>query len=87
MSAKILYGCADVAQLLRVTNAAVSNYRTRYSDAPEPPFTTTDGRPFWDESGMRAWQRWQENLRENSRQAKARSSHDAVEALRTKLGK
>lgn len=86
MTASLIYGCADVAQLLRVTRAAISNYRARFTDTPEPAWLTTDGRPYWDQSGMREWQRWQANRRSDVRVSQLRKdAYNAVEELRKNI--
>lgn len=80
-----IYGRADVAQLLRVTPAAISNYRARYENVPAPQYVTTDGRPFWSVDGMKAWRQWQDARRLPAKSDRRREAHDAVEKLRNQL--
>jgi hypothetical protein len=56
-----IYTPADVAQLLYVTRAAVSNWLVRYGDTPEPQYKTIDGRLFWSAEGMAQWLQWQKD--------------------------
>lgn len=90
-----IYSAADVARLLSVTPAAVSNYLARHDDTPAAPYATTDGRLFWDRSGMSSWLAWQQRRRDtaaarrsgdahHARQGAARAA-DAIDALRDEL--
>jgi predicted transcriptional regulator len=83
----LIFSQADVAQLLRVTPAAIGNYRSRYEDTPAPQYVGSDGRQFWSRDGMREWVAWQDALRARSRQARARSAaaSSAVESLRREI--
>lgn len=89
-----IYSAADVARLLGVTTAAVSNYLGRHTDTPAPTYVNTAGRLYWDRAGMSAWLAWQSNRRAASRprgtehhgtQGKARAV-DAIASLRDELG-
>ena len=77
-----IYGAADVAQLLRVTRAAVTNYRVRHADTPAAQYVTPDGRAYWSADGMRAWQAWHEARNTSATRQRA---YEAVEQLRQTL--
>lgn len=87
MTAGLIYGCADVAQLLRVTPSAVSNYRSRFDDTPAPAYLTTSGRPYWTVEGMAAWQSWRDARQKDVRVTTTgrKDAYDAVEDLRKKI--
>lgn len=88
MSPQTIYAMADVARLLNVTRAAVTNYKTRYSDTPAPDFVTVDGREFWTVDGMKKWRDWQ-RARSSVTPGKASASElarqRAIEKLRAEL--
>lgn len=82
----VIYGAADVAQLLGVSNAAVSNYLKRHTDTPPAAWRTTDGRLYWDQTGMRQWLAWQTDRTRPAYQGRRRTeANRVVDELREKL--
>lgn len=54
-----IYGIPEIAGLLGVTPAAVSNWRLRHADTvPTPDYEYLGSKPFWNMSGMRNWLAW-----------------------------
>ncbi|HYL10662.1 MAG TPA: AAA family ATPase, partial [Candidatus Acidoferrales bacterium] len=49
-----LVGIAEIAELARVSRQAVSNWRLRYDDFPEPVRTLQSG-PVWNREIVEAW--------------------------------
>lgn len=45
----------DIAELAQVSRPAVSNWRSRYSDFPEPVEESTPRKPLFDADGVIAW--------------------------------
>jgi polygalacturonase len=84
-----IYNAADVAELLRVTRAAVVNYRTRYTDTPAPDYATPSGNAYWSVDGMKKWLAWHERLtsgrRPGGRDVKTDARIAAIEKLRAEL--
>lgn len=86
MMPQTIYGAADVARLLRVTNAAVSNYQKRYDDTPKPACQTVDGRYFWTLEGMREWHEWHVKLHTKPTEHRiTRQAEQAIDQLRQRL--
>jgi hypothetical protein len=79
-----IYSCADVAELLRVTRAAVTNYRMRYDDTPTPTYETTNGYVYWNADGMREWLRWHKRF-DKSPQTDLDARAAAIASLRAQL--
>lgn len=77
-----IYAQADVARLLRVTPAAVGNYRARHDDTPAPTHVAPGGREYWDRDGMAAWLQWS-TARHSDKPISARALE--VEVLRDEL--
>ena len=57
-----MLGLAEVAELAGVTPAAVGNWRTRFSDFPEPVATLRAG-PVFDQNQIRRWLRKHKGVR------------------------
>src|SRR5689334_12570066 len=57
-----MVGLAEVAELAGVTPAAVSNWRTRFDDFPQPLAALRSG-PVFDESHIRRWLRNHKGVR------------------------
>ena len=75
--------------LLRVTNAAVSNYRVRHADTvPPDTYRTPDGRVFYDRAAMAAWLAWAQAPRKRIIRGcpvDFAAADQAVDALRAEL--
>ena len=45
----------DIAELAQVSRPAVSNWRSRYNDFPEPVEDSTPRKPLFDANAVVAW--------------------------------
>jgi hypothetical protein len=58
----VLFTAADVAHVLGVTNAAVSQWVRQRENTPPPAYRVRAGatgfRYLWDDAGMRLWRQW-----------------------------
>lgn len=81
MSARTIYGSADLAELFGVSRAAVTNWHTRCPDAPAPDFMTLDGRRFW--LSLDPWIEWVEARQAEAERRKLRRARDLERRART----
>lgn len=78
----LIYSSADVAELLDVSRAAVTQWRQRGADIPTPDFVATDGRPFW--LSIDPWIDWWEQ-RERDRAERTERAARALERKAQRL--